>query len=128
MRSYIAIPALLAFARGAFGVTLYLAGDSTMASGGGGSGTDGKLTSCLVISIQLSTVIGWGQYLAQYLTGITVVNDAIAGRSARSYTEEGRFTTIINTVAKGDYVIIEFGHNDGSAGAVDNGRQDAVGG
>jgi len=94
---------------GACAQTVYLAGDSTMAPGGGGSGTD-----------------GWGQYLGQYLT-IPVVNDAIAGRSARSYTDEGRFTTLINTVKKGDFVIIEFGHNDGLSGAVDNGREDAFG-
>jgi len=69
---------------------------------------------------------GWGQYLSKYLT-VPVVNNAIGGRSARSFTEEGRFNTIINTVKPGDYVVIAFGHNDGSAGAVDNGRQCAVG-
>jgi rhamnogalacturonan acetylesterase len=58
---------------------------------------------------------GWAQYLGQYLT-IPVVNSAIAGRSARSYTDEGRFTTLINTVKSGDFVIIEFGHNDGLSG------------
>ncbi|KAF9469865.1 SGNH hydrolase [Collybia nuda] len=88
--------------------TVYMAGDSTMARNGGGSGSD-----------------GWGQYLGQYLT-IPVVNNAVAGRSSRSYTEEGRFTTIINTVKNGDYVVIEFGHNDGTANP-DNGRQVAVG-
>ncbi|EIM91051.1 SGNH hydrolase [Stereum hirsutum FP-91666 SS1] len=89
--------------------TIYMAGDSTMAPGGGGGGTD-----------------GWGQYLAQYLT-LPVVNDAIAGTSARSYTDAGNFTSIINGVQSGDFVIIEFGHNDGSAGAIDNGREDATG-
>lgn len=88
--------------------TVYLAGDSTMARNGGGSGSD-----------------GWGQYLGQYLT-IPVVNNAIAGRSSRSYTDEGRFTTLMNTVKSGDYVVIEFGHNDGTA-TPDNGRQVAVG-
>lgn len=70
--------------------------------------------------------LGWGQYLGQYLS-IPVVNDAIAGRSARSYTDEGRFDTLINTVKSGDFVVIEFGHNDGLSGAVDNGREDAFG-
>lgn len=51
----------------------------------------------------------------------------MGGTSARSFTESGRFNTLIDTVDSGDYVVIEFGHNDGSAGAVDNGRQDAVG-
>lgn len=69
---------------------------------------------------------GWGQYVGQYLT-VPVVNMAIAGRSARSYSDEGRFTTIIDTVKAGDFVVIEFGHNDGTSGTVDNGRQDAVG-
>jgi rhamnogalacturonan acetylesterase len=63
--------------------------------------------------------------LGQYLT-IPVVNMAIGGRSARSYTEEGRFTALINSAQKGDFAIIEFGHNDGTANP-DNGRQDAVG-
>lgn len=47
--------------------------------------------------------IGWGQYLGQYLS-LPVVNNAIAGRSARSYTDEGRFTSLINAAQKGDYV------------------------
>jgi rhamnogalacturonan acetylesterase len=64
--------------------------------------------------------------LAQYLT-IPVVNKALGGRSARSFTEEGRFTEIANLVKPGDFVVMAFGHNDGSAGAVDNGRQCAVG-
>ncbi|ESK90914.1 rhamnogalacturonan acetylesterase [Moniliophthora roreri MCA 2997] len=89
--------------------TVYLAGDSTMARNGGGSGTD-----------------GWGQYLQQYMS-IPVVNSAIAGRSSRSYTDEGRFNTLINTVKSGDYVVIEFGHNDGLSGTTDNGRQCAYG-
>ncbi|KAF5368566.1 hypothetical protein D9758_002248 [Tetrapyrgos nigripes] len=93
---------------GIVGQTVRLAGDSTMAQGGGGSGTD-----------------GWGQYLGQYLN-IPVVNNAIAGRSARSYTDEGRFTSLISAAQRGDFVVIEFGHNDGTA-SPDNGRQDAVG-
>ncbi|KAF7303303.1 Carbohydrate esterase family 12 protein [Mycena kentingensis (nom. inval.)] len=103
----LALPLL--FAAGSFGQTVYFAGDSTMARGGGGSGTD-----------------GWAQYVGQYLT-IPAVNMAIAGRSARSYTDEGRFTTLINTARSGDFAVIEFGHNDGLSGSVDNGRQDAFG-
>lgn len=66
-------------------------------------------------------------YLPYSLTGVTVVNDAVAGRSARSYTDEGRFKTLINTVTSGDWVIIEFGHNDGGSLSTDNGRSDCVG-
>lgn len=75
---------------------------------------------------QHSPMVGWGQYLGQYLS-VPVVNDAVAGRSARSYSDEGHFTTLINTVKSGHFVLIEFGHNDGSSGSVDNGRQDAFG-
>lgn len=107
------------------GQTVYLAGDSTMAKGGGGAGTDGENDSFSYLRLSLTHFLGWGQYLAQYLT-IPVVNQAIAGRSARSYTDEGRFTTLINAAQKGDFVVIEFGHNDGTA-TVDNGREDAVG-
>jgi len=92
-----------------YGQTVYMAGDSTMALGGSGSGnTD-----------------GWGQYIGQFLN-IPVVNDAVGGTSARSYTDQGRFTTLYNTVKKGDFVIIEFGHNDASS-SPDNGDTDAVG-
>ncbi|KAB5571865.1 SGNH hydrolase-type esterase domain-containing protein [Coniochaeta sp. 2T2.1] len=89
--------------------TIYLAGDSTMA----------KLTS---------PTDGWGQYLSKYLTA-PVINKAIAGRSARSYTNEGRFTEIANLITAGDIVVIEFGHNDGGSpnSASDNGRSDCPG-
>jgi rhamnogalacturonan acetylesterase len=60
-----------------------------------------------------------------YYVGLAIVNDAIAGRSARSFTREGRFTAMAASVASGDYVIIEFGHNDGgSLTPTDNGRTD----
>ncbi|CAD6455916.1 53657b77-ffe7-4167-b5b9-758be6b849eb [Sclerotinia trifoliorum] len=92
--------------------TLYLAGDSTMALGGGGTGTQ-----------------GFGEYLKYSLKGINVVNDAKAGRSARSYYNEGRFTTLADSVVAGDYVLFEFGHNDGgSLSTTDNLRTDCFGG
>ncbi|KAF1959550.1 secreted rhamnogalacturonan acetylesteras-like protein, partial [Byssothecium circinans] len=85
--------------------TVYLAGDSTMAKAGGGSGTD-----------------GWGNYFA-YSVNLPVVNKAIGGRSARSFTVEGRFDDIVKVVQPNDIVIIEFGHNDGgSLSSSDNGR------
>lgn len=90
--------------------TVYLAGDSTMAKGGGGSGTQ-----------------GWGHYL-KYSLSVPVVNKAVAGRSARSYTVEGRFKAIADLLVPGDFVVIEFGHNDsGSLKPTDNGRTDCPG-
>ncbi|KAK5157166.1 hypothetical protein LTS14_004684 [Recurvomyces mirabilis] len=92
--------------------TLYLAGDSTMALKGANNGkTD-----------------GWGNYVADYVT-LPVVNKAIGGRSARSYTAEGHFTEILDVVKSGDIVVIEFGHNDGGSptSTSDNGRSDCPG-
>jgi len=66
---------------------------------------------------------GWGVYLPYSMKDITIVNNAIGGRSARSFTDEGRFKSLISAVVSGDYVIIEFGHNDGgSLSPTDNGR------
>lgn len=91
--------------------TIYTCGDSTMAKDGAANGeTD-----------------GWGEYLGNYTTA-TVVNKAIAGRSARSYWEEGRFSAVADLVVEGDIVVIEFGHNDGgSPESDDNGRSDCPG-
>ncbi|KAK7058416.1 hypothetical protein VNI00_002050 [Paramarasmius palmivorus] len=69
---------------------------------------------------------GWGVFFGNYLN-IPVVNLAVGGTSSRSYTESGRFDSLISQVKAGDFVVIEFGHNDVSAGAVDNGKQSAVG-
>ncbi|PGH15553.1 hypothetical protein AJ79_02335 [Helicocarpus griseus UAMH5409] len=102
--STLALPALYALHCGtATAATLYLAGDSTMARGSGG--TD-----------------GWGQYLTNKLS-IPAINSAIGGRSARSFTREGRFDAIASQLSPGDHVVIEFGHNDGGGlGSGDNGR------
>jgi len=70
---------------------------------------------------------GWGNYLAQYITR-PVENYAIGGRSYRSYTREGRFAAVADLVAEGDFVIMEFGHNDGgSLTPTDDGRSDCPG-
>jgi rhamnogalacturonan acetylesterase len=95
--------------------TIFLAGDSKMAPGGGGNGTE-----------------GWGQYLHYSFNNETVYinNSAIAGRSARSYTREGRFQYIAEALKPGDWVVIEFGTNDGGSpypASNDNGRADCPG-
>jgi rhamnogalacturonan acetylesterase len=87
--------------------TVHLAGDSTMAATGANDGF----------------TAGWGAYLNGYLS-LSIDNAAIGGRSARSYTREGRFTALAAKVQAGDYVIIEFGHNDGGSLSTDNGRTD----
>ena len=43
---------------------------------------------------------------------ITVTNQAIAGRSTRKYLNEGRWERIYNSLQPGDFVLLQFGHND----------------
>lgn len=56
---------------------------------------------------------GWGQVLGQFMTnGIEIQNHAMNGRSSKSFRTEGRWATVEEQLKKGDYVIIQFGHND----------------
>jgi hypothetical protein len=75
--------------------TLFIVGDSTVKSG---SGKD----------------LGWGDAIGQYFDPqkINVVNRAIAGRSTRSYTFEGKWDHVLAEMKAGDFVMIQFGHND----------------
>jgi lysophospholipase L1-like esterase len=85
--------------------TLYMVGDSTMHN-------DNKI------------LWGWGTTIADLLdsTKITVVNSAQAGRSTRSYTREGRWAKVVASLKPGDFVIMGFGHNEGSR--VDTAKKD----
>jgi lysophospholipase L1-like esterase len=76
--------------------TFHIVGDSTVRSGG----TDGK--------------IGWGERITPFFdtNKINVVNHAIGGRSARTYFTEGRWQKVADAIKPGDFVIIQFGHND----------------
>ena len=78
--------------------TLFLVGDSTMKVG-----TPGQR--------------GWGDDLAPFFdtAKINVVNEAIGGRSSRTYQSEGRWDALLPLIHKGDFVVIQFGHNDGGA-------------
>lgn len=57
---------------------------------------------------------GWGMYLQQYIDDgkAEVVDLAISGRSSKSFTVEDEYKTLLNDMDKGDYLIIQFGHND----------------
>jgi len=80
---------------------LYIIGDSTVKNGDG----TGK-----------NNQMGWGTMIDAYFdtTKLSVRNHAIGGRSSRTFITEGRWTTILNTLKKGDFVIMQFGHNDAS--------------
>jgi rhamnogalacturonan acetylesterase len=72
---------------------------------------------------------GWGDPVAKYfdLTKINVANRARAGRSARTFVDEGLWDKLIADVKPGDYVLIQFGHNDGGPPDKDKARGDLPG-
>lgn len=84
---------------------LYIIGDSTVKNGSG-KGAD--------------ALWGWGSLIDAYFdtTRIGIENRAIGGRSSRTFITEGRWDAILKTLKKGDYVIMQFGHND--AGPLDD--------
>ncbi len=56
---------------------------------------------------------GWGQVLHYFFNDSVIVdNHARNGRSSKSFINEGRWTEVMSRIQKGDYVIIQFGHND----------------
>lgn len=56
---------------------------------------------------------GWGHMLPGFLSdGITVDNHAKNGASTKSFITEGRWDKVVERIRPGDYVFIEFGHND----------------
>ncbi len=81
---------------------LVLIGDSTVKNGSG-QGDGG--------------VWGWGQVLAEHFdpTRIDVENRALGGRSSRTYLTEGLWERSLQRVRPGDFVIMQFGHNDGGS-------------
>jgi lysophospholipase L1-like esterase len=79
-------------------ITIYTIGDSTMA--------DKK-------NPDENPEHGWGQMLPQFFSdNIVIENHAVNGRSTRSFIDEGRWDSIYKKLSKGDYVFIQFGHND----------------
>jgi lysophospholipase L1-like esterase len=81
-------------------VTIFLAGDSTMAP---------KLA-------EKRPETGWGEMLGQHFKDgkVLIENRAMNGRSTKSFIAEGRWQKIVDELKKGDYVFIQFGHNDQS--------------
>lgn len=84
---------------------LYLIGDSTVRNGDG-SGRNGQW--------------GWGTLLHHFVdTGkLAIRNHAIGGRSSRTFITEGRWAKVLESIKPGDYLLIQFGHND--AGPLDD--------
>jgi lysophospholipase L1-like esterase len=77
---------------------VYLAGDSTVVSYGSGNYPQQ----------------GWGGRIKDYFgPGISFSNRAIGGRSSKSFVDEGRLAAILAVIKPGDYLFVQFGHNDG---------------
>ncbi|HEU4780126.1 MAG TPA: rhamnogalacturonan acetylesterase [Steroidobacteraceae bacterium] len=58
---------------------------------------------------------GWGAVLQPFFTHLRVVNVARGGRSSRTFITEGHWDRMLAEVRAGDFVIIQFGHNDSGA-------------
>jgi lysophospholipase L1-like esterase len=56
---------------------------------------------------------GWGQMLPLFFAqNVQILNYAVNGRSTKSFIAEGRWKAVYNQLQPGDYVFIQFGHND----------------
>jgi lysophospholipase L1-like esterase len=98
MKIKVIILLLLASSCMAQQTTIYMIGDSTMAN---------------KKDPETNPEHGWGQVLHQYFKDNVVIdNRAVNGRSSRSFIGEGRWDSILKTLKRGDYVFIQFGHND----------------
>jgi lysophospholipase L1-like esterase len=58
---------------------------------------------------------GWGHFVGEYFdtSKITINNRALGGTSSRSYQTRGLWDSVLAKVKPGDYVLMQFGHNDG---------------
>ncbi|MDQ0871553.1 DNA sulfur modification protein DndE [Paenibacillus sp. V4I3] len=78
-------------------IRLFIAGDSTAAS----------------YPQERSPMAGWGQMIGRYFNdSVVVVNEARNGRSSKSFINEGHLIRITDAMQEGDYLLIQFGHND----------------
>ncbi len=79
-------------------IRIYTIGDSTMAD---------------KIKPDENPERGWCQLLPQFLNeNVEVKNHAVNGRSTRSFIDEKKWDAVYHQLKKGDYVFIQFGHND----------------
>jgi lysophospholipase L1-like esterase len=88
-------------------ITVHMIGDSTMAN---------------KPVIPANPERGWGQMLHMYFKdSVRIENYAQNGRSSKSFIAEGRWDKVLAAIKPGDYVIIQFGHNDEKTNDVNRG-------
>ncbi len=59
-----------------------------------------------------SLMVGWGQVLGEFLPEAEIQNHAMAGRSTKSFLQEGRLQALDGKIKPDDLVLIQFAHND----------------
>jgi len=84
--------------------------------------SSGKLTTIFIIgdstaadkqNPQTNPERGWGMVLQGYFDRhVRISNHAVNGRSSKSFIDEGRWQRVLDKLKPGDYVFIQFGHND----------------
>lgn len=90
--------------RTADAINIFLAGDSTVKD----YSADGMWNSK-----QTRNEGAWGEFLQSWFnSGVAVQNYANGGRSSRNFINEGTLDKIAENIGKGDYLFIQFGHND----------------
>ena len=59
---------------------------------------------------------GWGEMIGEFFdtTQLSISNQAMAGRSTRTFIKEKRWEKVLASLKEGDFVIMQFGHNEGS--------------
>lgn len=105
MKKFTLLLAAAAIALGASGAKkLHTIGDSTMQT----------------YDENTTVTRGWGQYLQQFMQGIEVNNRGKAGASSKSFYKEAAFwTSVKKQMQPGDYVVIQFAHNDEKSSGMD---------
>lgn len=94
---FVGLLVLMSFVLPGGKIKIYLIGDSTMCN----------------YPIRQWPVTGWGMPFANYFDNSVVIdNQARGGRSSRTFLEENRWQPIADSLNAGDYVFIQFGHND----------------
>ena len=76
---------------------VFIIGDSTVANGN-------------------DSIVGWGRELPAFFdtSRVAIINKARGGRSSRTFLNEGLWKEILPQIRKGDFVLMQFGHNDGA--------------
>ena len=62
--------------------------------------------------VESSTAADYGQSRKYDMPSCTIENRAIGGRSSKSFIDEGKLDSILNSIRPGDYMLVQWGHND----------------